>query len=165
MASCMNNPSAILLGIFVATAAYGSDDTCAAQECAALSLDSERLACYDRTFGVPMAAGGAINASGVRAAEARRDFGLSEADKRARDPAAAKASLPESLEASVVAVMRHARGELVVTLDNDQVWMQSEAVTQARLSAGDVVTIRKAALGSYQLVTPSGIAMRVRRVR
>jgi hypothetical protein len=53
-----------------------------------------------------------------------------------------------------------------VKLENDQVWEQAEIVTtKARLKPGDVVTIRKAALGSYTLLTPSRMVIRVRRVR
>jgi hypothetical protein len=94
------------------------------------------------------------------------EFGLTEAAKRKRDPEKAKETMPESISASVASVSFRPTGEVVVKLENDQVWEQAEIVTtKARLKAGDVVTIRKAALGSYTLLTPSRMVIRVRRVR
>ena len=165
MSRCLGTLTSILLGLSVAMAAYGADAACGAHECASVNSDSDRLACYDRAFGGPVKAGDDLGAGGERTTEARRDFGLSESDKRVRDPEAARASRPDSIEATVSAVRPEMRGRFVVTLDNGQVWMQSESITHARLSAGDAVTIRKAALGSYLLVIPGRVAMRVRRVQ
>lgn len=158
--------SAVLLGVFVILPAYAADCPSGTRECGSIAWDPDRLACYDRIFAAPENPPGATDeVKAAAVAEARRDFGLSEADKRARDPESAKDRLPESMEATVAEVSRHARGNLIIALDNGQVWMQSEAVTHARVQAGDVVTIRKAALGSFQLVTPGRVAVRVRRVQ
>jgi hypothetical protein len=93
------------------------------------------------------------------------DFGLTEAAKRARDPEKAKETMPESITQEVAAVTRKKDGELVVTLANGQVWTQLETDRRARVSVGDTVTIKRAALGSYLLVTESKLATRVRRTR
>jgi len=74
--------------------------------------------------------------------------------------------MPESISATVARVSWRPTGEVVVVLENDQVWEQAEIVTtKARVKAGDVVTIRKAALGSHTMVTAGRAAIRVRRVR
>lgn len=100
------------------------------------------------------------------AARALEEFGLTETAKRKRDPEKAKEIMPESISASVASVSFRPTGEVVVALDNDQVWEQAEIVTtKARVKAGDVVTIRKASLGSYTMVTSSRMLIRVRRVR
>jgi len=124
--------------------------------------------------GTAVAAGAAAGAgSAAPAAAAASDatravdeFGLTEAAKRKRDPEKAKETMPESISATVASVSFRPTGEVVVKLDNGQVWEQAEIVTtKVRLKAGDVVTIRKAALGSYTLLTPSRMVIRVRRVR
>jgi hypothetical protein len=156
------------------------------EQCAGVSDDSARLACYDRIFRKPDPPTGANSAAapGPAAASARTgvagtssaattaavstpqdDFGLSEAAKRARDPETAKEQMPESLTGKVASVGRRPTGELVVTLENGQVWAQIQTDTKARVNAGDTVTIKKAALGSYLLVTPGKLATRVRRVK
>ena len=53
----------------------------------------------------------------------------------------------------------------MVTLDNAQVWAQSEINSQADVEIGDSVTVRRGALGSYLLVTKAGIGTRVKRVK
>ncbi len=58
------------------------------------------------------------------------------------------------LLAVVSAVSNRPRGELVVTLDNGQVWVQLEPANYP-LKAGDHVEIDVGALGSYVLWSPS----------
>jgi hypothetical protein len=152
-------------GSFAANA--GSDE--AARQCTGVSDDRARLACYDGIFSKPATAGRdsppAVPAPAAAASSPQDDFGLSDTAKRARDPEKAKELMPQSIAEKVASVGRRPTGELVVTLDNGQVWAQIEPNTMARLSAGDTVTIRKAALGSYLLVTPNKLAVRVRRVK
>lgn len=98
-------------------------------------------------------------------ADAEADFGLTEADKRALDPERAEKSQLTSIRGTVASVARRPTKELVVTLENGQVWVQSESVTHVTLKVGDVVTIRRASLGSHMLIAPNRAAMRVRRIR
>jgi hypothetical protein len=93
------------------------------------------------------------------------NFGLSRWDERKLDPKAAERQSPSSFVAKVTTVEWRRDNRFVVTLDNSQVWQQAETLTTARPMAGDPVTIRAAALGSYLLVTKASIATRVRRVR
>ena len=93
------------------------------------------------------------------------DFGLTEAAKRAREPEESREKLPESISGTVEKVVRRPAGEFVVTLENGQVWTQLQVEPRARISVGDTVTIKKAALGSYLLVTANRYATRVRRVK
>lgn len=150
-----------------------------ARECLEIPGDAERLACYDSAFGrrsvavpaspdVPTAARPAP-ASETSAAPILVDpvaeFGLSESQKRAQNPERAKDVSPESITAKVSQVGRQPTGGLLVTLENGQVWAQSESLSKARIAVGDEVTVRKATMGSYMLVAPNKVAMRVRRVR
>lgn len=155
----------------------------AAERCTSIADDRARLACYDEALARPAgaraepfpaatgaAADGAASAmpnleraSAPTSPEA--DFGLSEAAKRARDPDAAGPSHPDSITEKVASVGRRPTGELVVTLANGQVWVQIDTNSQARVATGDTVTIKKASLGSYLLVTQSRAAVRVRRTK
>lgn len=158
-------PSLTLLGAALMTGAFASDPQGSTHPCAAMQDAADRLACYDKAFGRSAEVDEAPVAAAAAAARARQDFGLSEAEKRARAPDADKEVFPDQVEAVVASIGYRGTGEMIVTLDNGQVWVQAESVTNARLRAGDTVTVRKAALGSYQLLTPGRIAMRVRRVR
>jgi len=148
------------------------------QKCAAIGDDRGRLACYDGIFrasagSVPAGEGAGTSAVAAAATTAARpaaaappdDFGLTEAAKRARDPERAKEEMPESIVGTVAAVGRRPAGELVVTLENGQVWTQVGVDQRARVAAGDTVTIKRGALGSYMLVTESRYATRVRRAK
>jgi hypothetical protein len=176
--------------LFASTSpSFGAAGAEGTHRCAVVAGDAARLACYDQAFGRPdsnakpgVAEAPAVQAlpvtaaaanetpvaavpSAAAAAQAREEFGLSEAAKRARDPEKARETMPQSITTVVAKVVRRPTGESIVTLENEQVWEQAEPGTTVLLKAGDSVTIRKAALGSYVLVTPSRAAVRVRRVR
>lgn len=114
--------------------------------CAGVHGDAERLACYDQAFGKP-----------ADTVAPEKQFGLTEQ--------VAKPTTPASLTAAVTSLDRLRDGKFVVTLDNSQVWSQSEINSQADVQVGDAVTVRRGLLGSYLLVTKAGIATRVKRVR
>lgn len=144
------------------------------RRCAALADDRARLACYDSIFGkpaaVPAPAGAATGTvaaapAAATAANPAADFGLTEAAKRALEPEESRQRLPESISGTVAKVARQPAGELVLTLENGQVWTQLQVDVRARVAVGDPVTIKKAALGSYLLVTEDRYATRVRRVK
>lgn len=107
----------------------------------------------------------AASAAAPAATTPMDDFGLTEAAKQARVPEEYREKLPESVSGKVVKVARQPAGEFVLTLDNGQVWTQLQVDLRARVAVGDTVTIRKAALGSYLLVTANRYATRVRRVK
>src|SRR5690349_8950548 len=93
--------------------------------CTGIHEDRERLACYDRTFGSP--------------AE----------PKPLPDPPPVSANaLPEKFTAKVTAI-EWRNGVFVVTLDNGQVWIQSERDSRVQIDVGDNVNFRRAALGSW----------------
>jgi hypothetical protein len=151
--------------------------------CTGIASDAERLACYDKAFGrgtvaagtsagapVATTAGAATATAGAVAAvdpaeKARREFGLSEEGKRSLEENKTVATAPESITAAIKSATRKPTGEQVFVLDNGQVWVESESNTPARVKTGDVVTVRKGALGSYLLVTPKKVATHVRRVK
>jgi len=152
----------------------------ALRACAGISTADERLACYDqlaarpaapaetaprvpaRTAGaaaVPAGAAPAVPAvPAVPAASAAQNFGLYAAEHPAPPPATSK-----SLTLRVVGLGSSAGGRSTVALEGGQVWELEDA--DPLLADGDAVTIKRAALGSFLMSTPSGRTHRVRRLK
>jgi len=118
--------------------------------CASLQSNDERLACYDAEVARLMS---------PQAVE--KNFGMANG-ALAHEEASATAS---EIAAKVTQVASRPHGELQVMLDNDQVWVQTQASGQFRVRPGDDVKIKAAALGSYLLLAPSGKATKVTRVK
>jgi hypothetical protein len=154
------------------------------KRCAALTEAGARLACYDAVAGTvagsvpsatvagsaaspaggsspaqsgtrptaasPSAATAGDAAPGAQAAPNVASFGVRNGPLQAKlDPVKEKRML-----AVVSTVSSRSRGELVVRLDNGQVWAQIEP-REYPLKPGDRVEIDVAALGSYLLWCPS----------
>ena len=171
---------AVLLTATVSPAVGAGDPS---HPCAAVDDPPERLACYDQAFPRPdgaavaaapeaaqvvqQAPGRAVERApepkAPAAAETVEEFGLNRAQLQARDPERVSTRI-ERIEATVTEVRYRPSGERVITLDNGQVWLQTEVTARGPLRAGDTVAIRRAALGSFQLVTPGRVALRVRRI-
>ena len=160
------------------------------KSCASINDDAARLACYDAAVGrsprpataapaaatsvpakpvqraAPVAAAPATTAAAAAAKDPVADFGLSESAKVARDPvkSAEAAKAPQSVTAKVISVRFRKFGEFVVTLDNGQVWEQTEPMPSAIVKVGDEVTVKKALFGSFTLVTAGRIGTKVRRI-
>jgi hypothetical protein len=75
-----------------------------------------------------------------------------------------EAATPKEIQAVVSGVARRPRGELVITLDNGQVWVQLEPQAYYPLEAGETVHISKGVLGSYLLTTPAKRGSKVTRI-
>jgi hypothetical protein len=164
------------------------------QRCSTVVDDAARLACYDAVFGAPTplprqaapagaaatatavvatpatapAAAAAVTGTAVAAAAPlptqEEQFGLAPAQVKKKDEPPAVPVGPESIESVLRELTRRRTGELIYTLENGQRWIQVEADTEGKLAPGAVVTIRKASMGSYKLVSGS-VATRVRRIQ
>lgn len=72
----------------------------------------------------------------------------------------------QSIDARVVEVVKLARGNHRLTLEDGQVWREIEVKPRARYRVGDNVEIARGALGSYNLSNErTGHRIKVRRVR
>jgi hypothetical protein len=147
--------------------------------CSAETDDARRLSCYDRaaaqlnkpatpaaspaaaTANTGKSPASAAAAAPAAASSATAEFGVSEG------PLAAKRQVSgiKEITAVVTSVSVRPRGELLMTLDNGQVWQQNQAVEYFPLNVGDTVKIKSAALGSYLLQTPAKRTTKVTRVR
>jgi hypothetical protein len=145
------------LGLALATGLVGAAEP--GHPCATIAEPGRRLACYDAAFGQPAE----IQVEARERAE--QEFGLSDAERRARDPVEATRVEPDRIEASVTKVRYGDSGERVVSLDNGQVWVTTERGSRGTIDVGERVAVRKAALGTHMLVTAARVPLRVRRVR
>ncbi|KAB7762399.1 hypothetical protein CKY51_21440 [Xanthomonas maliensis] len=117
--------------------------------CAEVAGSAARLACYDAAFPPTQAA------IAAEAAVQQGRFG--------RAPVVSTATV-ERISASVRDVSYLRDGSRSVLLDNQQRWLLTEPGGRGPLVPGEQVEIRKAALGSYLLITHAGVALRARRV-
>lgn len=100
--------------------------------------------------------------SGDAGSEARK-FGLSSKQRAALEGRPVE---PVTATTAAVRSVRHLpSGYLLIGLDNDQVWQQTEYDRSIWLEPGDRVTIRQGSLSSYLLETPGKYSTRVRRVQ
>ncbi len=157
------------------------------QRCATIVEDAARLACYDAVFGAParpaaasprqeippstatVAPAAAVAVAGTTAAAASSatpedQFGLAPAQVKKKPEPAPEPAAPESIESVLKELTKRRTGELIYTLENGQRWIQVEADTAGKLKPGAVVTIRKASMGSYKLVS-GDVATKVRRIQ
>lgn len=127
--------------------------------CASEAQAAARLACYDKAFPPPP---DVIEAA---TEQAQADFGLSQPRDTLRNPGqTVEQADPQRIESRVTKV-DHYNGQRVFSLENGQVWTQAESRSSGHVQDGDVVQVRKALMGTYMLIMPNGVALRVRRTR
>ena len=107
--------------------------------------DARRLACFDRAAApkAPAPKVAAAQTFGVHGSELARN--RDGQGSRPEDP-------PKRISASGTSIDKRPRGELVITLDNGQVWAQKEAGAYFPLKVGDPVGILAGTLGSFRLI-------------
>jgi len=142
--------------------------------CAGEQDDARRLACFDAVVAQVRAQPATPVASAAPAAAAaaapvplskEERFGLRGDLKQEKAKKAPELAELQELRATVTKVAVKPHGELILSLDNGQVWYEIQTSTGIRVKTGDQVTIRSGALGSYSLVAPNGRSSKVTRVR
>ena len=148
-----------------AVAAATKDDFLA---CAREKDDARRLACFDAAVARAAPPGASPPGSSAPAVVAvplskEEKFGLRGDLKEEKAKQAPELVEIAKLEAQVTQVTVKPHGELVMTLDNGQVWSEIQTSSGIRVKAGDRVTIKAGALGSYTVVAPNGRSSKVTR--
>ena len=146
-----------VLGTLLASATGAAPVPDSVVACQKETDDAKRLACYDQE--VRKHAGTPEQRFGLRHNQSPpASAGESPAEQQEKDEL-------KTISATVTAISKRPRGESVLTLDNGQVWAQTQAGSRLRVRVGDTVSIRSAALGSYLLSSPRGGSTRVERVK
>ena len=89
-------------------------------------------------------------------------FGQGETELRKSVQEATDTKEIDRIEAIIVEVYKSKSGKAVITLDNGQVWKQSDG-SRTHLSVDDKVTIRRRSFGSYTLFNKKN-SIRVKRI-
>ena len=133
-----------LLAALVQPALAANDDLAARIAACTLERDdARRLACFDRA---------AVPSAPAAKVDSQQTFGVQGSElARGRDDQRAD-SEPKRIAATVTAIDKRPRGELVLTLDNGQVWAQKEAGAYFPVKVGDPVAILSGTLGSFRLI-------------
>ena len=175
--------SCLLACLSISAVAAPSNDDMA--RCAAITAADTRLACYDTlahrpadkvprvvatppATSAPTAPATATAAATAAAAPAQasaaipnpadpKNFGLTAAQQHTTDLG------PKSIAARISIVSSNQAGQTVVVLDSGQTWTVMD--NDGRLTSGDAITIKRAALGSFLMVAPSNHSYRVRRLK
>ena len=169
--------------VMVALGSLGSGSLLAQSttDCPSVVDDMARLKCYDeqaarqKKKAAPAPAAAAATPTPARptppvrpepAMSSPGDFGLEpEAIRKkqaAANPEAPKA--PEQVVARVKAVVTKAGGSYRVTLEDGQVWEETQRSGGLPPEVGETVTIKRGLLGSYFLARAFGLALRVKRI-
>jgi hypothetical protein len=130
----------------LATFASAIADDLAAQiaACAQERDDARRLACFDRVATANVA---------QPQVDGQQTFGIQGSElARRRDAAGTQVPVePKRIDARVAGIDKRLRGELVLTLDNGQVWAQKDPGGYFPVKVGDAVTVVAGTLGSFRL--------------
>jgi len=182
---------ACLTALFAMSAAWSADDAATVlAKCRAQSDAGERLACYDReadrlmektaaTGSTPAAAKPETAVAGQKPAAAASQQAATSKDENfgSRGGALARAETEQKLEeakglpppkmvARVTKVSSGVNGEVVMYLDNGQVWTQKKVQRNFNVKPGEEVRIEPGLLGSFMLwVADSNRTTRVTRLR
>jgi hypothetical protein len=174
--------AALLAQASVSQAATGATPPPHFMACASETDDSRRLACFDAAVarvatsagpsapadaGLSAKGGGTATAPVVAAPPLSKEekFGLRGELKEEKARQAPELAELKELQAQVTNVAVKPHGQLILTLDNGQVWHEIQANSGIRVKAGDRVTIRSGALGSFSVVAPNGRSSKVTRAR
>jgi hypothetical protein len=123
------------------------------RRCARETDQAQRLACFDTLAG------------SLPKVEADK-FGLTSDIAHKRDPSEAYRPKDDGVLTGKIRALRQApRGELIFTLDNDQVWRQAEPSPNITFSVGEAVHIEHGAMTSLWLVADHGRKTKVKRIR
>lgn len=139
-----------------------------AQDCAAISDATARLACFDaaaaRSRAAVAAPASASTSQSPPAASSASALGEEQLRSRRTDRDADE----PALKARISEARRGNGGVYLLTLDNGHVWRHEQGSMAPYLKVGEAVTISPASLGSYRLTLDSGSSknwVRVTRVR
>lgn len=133
-----------LFALLLSSAAIATPLNEQLRACASIERDTERLGCYD-------ALSAALGDLAVR------DFG--------RERQRIEEEAPQTINATIATISLGAHNKLTVTLDNGQVWQQTDSV-RVPWKAGEEILLERGALGSFFMKKPvGGRSIRVRRVQ
>ncbi len=176
---------ASLLSALCVPVAFAHDPLDSMRSCAAEANDARRLSCYDQAMAeleselpiaVPQSETGTTSpgnraeavppAPSMTPQSPEEEFGMSDKlEREIKKSSGDEAEEIKQLSSTVSDVSHRPRGELLITLENGQIWVETKPSSYFPLKVGDTVKIRRRAFGSFRLTEPSGRSTQVRRVQ
>jgi hypothetical protein len=143
----------VLLVAAVCLPALAGTDTLSdgLRRCASETGQTQRLACFDKL------------AASLPKVEADK-FGMTADIAHKRAPTEDYDNKKEVLTGTIRALRQGPRGELIFTLDNNQVWRQDQPSPNISFSVGEAVRIEHGSMSSLWLAADHGRKTKVRRV-
>ena len=173
----MQKEASFLLLVLAVPVSAASDIKAELAACLALQTDAIRLACYDRVLQRAQhptpapdtdKAPESIDAEDMEEAEDVEEASVVAPVRPANAASGAPQAEPREanvISATITQVRKLQRGQFVLTLDNGQVWRETEAKRRARFKVGQRVTIRKGRLSDRLRNEATGYSNTVHRVR
>jgi hypothetical protein len=163
----------LLLLSVVCAPALGATDPLAEgiRRCAAQADQIQRLACFDAlASSLPELEADKLGMTPD--IERRRDTarqkelasGSGHIEQNAAAAAAKQQAGADNVTAKILSVRENARGLLIFSLDNNQVWVQDQPSPSISFAAGETVHIEHGAMSSLWLAAGHGRKTRVKRV-
>jgi hypothetical protein len=121
------------------------------RRCARESDQTQRLACFDALV------------SSLPKIEADQ-FGMTADVAQKRNPDTFRPKQSEAITGKIVALREGAQGRLIFTLDNGQVWAQTESRPSISFAVGDAVRLEHGAMSSLWLAADRDRKTRVKRI-
>jgi hypothetical protein len=150
----------------IALLAANSASTAESHRCAKVYADAERLSCYDAAYGKPVppapVAAAAATPKLVPVPEPVLPAAAKPAAEKKVKPAKEEKADSVRTTSTIAALDRLRDGRFQATLQNGEVWVESEPDSHFEVRVGEQVTIRPAMLGSFLLDAKNG-STRVRR--
>jgi len=166
--------SAISILVLLPSQAETPASTADVYACATITDDTGRLDCYDNAVGRLKAAEDAGEVATITRDEVeqvkRDSFGFS-------IPSLPKLALPklgggddgqlDEIQQSVVKVRTNPYKKVIVTLENGQVWEQTDStkIFVSKKRPAETATIKSAAMGSYKMKLDNGRTFRAKRIK
>jgi hypothetical protein len=91
-------------------------------------------------------------------------FGLTADIARKREPVAEPRPAEPALPGKIAALRSGPDGKMIFTLDNRQIWIQSQPEPGKQFMVGDAVTIEHGAMGSFWLAADKARKTKVKRI-
>lgn len=120
-------------------------------QCAREGDEAQRLACFDAI------------ASALPKLETDQ-FGMTAEIAQKRSPGTPLQGNNETVTTKIIALREDAHGRLLFTLDNSQVWLQTEFRPGTRFAVGDAVRLEHGAMSSLWIAADHDRKTRVRRI-
>lgn len=134
------------------------------QACVGIASDKDRLGCYDTAMGRAKPVVATTDLPEPKPTVTPEQAFGSENLRRPKEEREAEQS--QALEATIQEILTAARGELVLILDNGQIWRQNEAISLPPVRVGDPVVIKRGLLGSYRMTLKKQYrTINVRRIK